>query len=503
MTGIFSKRNWFIPVVLIGIIVVSLMILSVILPAKEKFGILTNPSTLPAENASVVGKGWNKIFAGDFDSRINSVQQTLDGGYIGVGYKMYGVIYPSGRNDTQVVLEKSAVYLLRTDANGNKVWDKSFGGLSMSACSDYLNTNTICNLNWNKSEWLTEVVGHSVQQTSDGGYVIAGSYHTGKLSIDPKWFTYDKGDEVFIIKTDADGNMQWNKTFGEYYNEVGYSVQQTSDGGYIIVGTTASYGVCPWCAKEMGGPAPEDIYLIKTDANGNKMWEKVIGGIYTDMAYSVKQTSDGGYIIAGGTGEVGGELQIDYNPGVNEPWLRGVYLVKTDSDGNKLWGKTFGRSDRAEAGRSVQQTSDGGYVIVGETSWSGHASVSIASGQNQESADVYLIKTDANGNELWERTFGGDHMDEGYSVEQTSDGGYVIAGMSFYLGVVPSMYLIKTDTDGNKIWQRTFESSWYGATSVQQTSDGGYIIAGGNENKIRGSGSKDAYLIKTDENGNV
>jgi len=522
----FRGKRWFIPVALIGIIV-GLLIINFIIypPAKENTGILdrvapttniTNPPTLPAEEAAVTGNGWNKTFAGDFSSRANSVQQTSDGGYIATGWKGYGMTYPSGFVDT-VIFEFAAAYLLKTDANGNRVWEKSFGGLGMPACSGY--DNIICTLNQNNtSGWLTETMGHSVRQTSDGGYIITGMYHTAKIhnktsSIDHKLFDYDKGDEVFLVKTDANGNMQWNKTFGEYWQERGYSAQQTSDGGYIIVGSTTSYGVCPYCAKEMGQSAPEDIYLIKTDSDGNKLWDKVIGGVHTDIGYSVQQTSDGGYIIGGMTAPLSGnEMTVPLSG--NE--VEDVYLLKTDSNGNKLWEKTFGRIDRSEAGYSVQQTNDGGYVIVGETVWSGTSSLSIISGGYEGSDDVYLIKTDTNGGKIWEKEFGEDEMDRGFSVQQTSDGGYIIAGETGALGAeltpvstvahhFQSTYLIKTDLNGDKIWQRTFKST--GATSVQQTSDGGYIIAGGkrpvDREQLHGYSVDDAYLIKTDANGDI
>ncbi len=500
--GMFFKslkiKYWFIPLT-IGIVVFGMTILSVYLSQW-------NPRVEESIRLSIetTGPGWSKTFGGDFNSRANSVQQTSDGGYIVTGYMGYGVKYPSGLNDT-LIMEQAAVYLLKTDAKGNKVWEKSFGGLSMSACSGY--DNIICTLNQdNPSGWLTETVGHSVQQTSDGGYIITGRYHTGKLhnrtsSSDYQQFEYDKGDEVYLIKTDANGNMQWNKTFdGEEYNEVGRSVQQTSDGGYFIVGTTSSYGVSPYSVKELGQLAPQDVYLIKTDANGNKVWKKTFGGTHIDMAFSGQQTSDGGYIVAGLTASLSGN-------GVED-----VYLLKIDANGNKTWEKTFGKRGRSEAGYSVQQTSDGGYIIVGQTVWA-------VLGQWFNQADVYLIKTDANGNEVWEKTFGGTGMDTGYSVRETSDRGYVIAGFTASFGSIDSTtYLIKTDANGNKVWERIFEghsgiagtsSVMGGMTSAQQTSDGGYIITAGNmdtqniqSGPLVGSGH-DAYLIKTDENGNV
>jgi hypothetical protein len=209
-----------------------------------------------------------------------------------------------------------------------------------------------------------------------------------------------------LIKVDANGNMQWSKTFGGQGWDAGYSVQQTSDGGYIIVGVTRSYGA--------GG---YDVYLIKVDANGNIRWNKTFRGGGSTLGYSVQQTSDGGYIIIGETLSYGG-----YD----------VYLIKVDANGNMQWSKTFGGTGD-DRGYSVQQTSDGGYIIVGVTR---------SYGAGLE--DVYLIKVDANGNMQWSKTFGGQGWDAGYSVQQTSDGGYIIVGWTTSYGAGgDDVYLIK------------------------------------------------------------
>ena len=296
--------------------------------------------------------------------------------------------------------------------------------------------------------------GYSVQQTSDGGYIIAGrtnSYGAG---------LYD----VYLIKTDENGNEQWFQPLGGYHNDGGYSVQQTSDGGYIIAGYTYSYGA---------GSA--DVYLIKTDENGNEQWSQTFGGIYHDEAWCVQQTSDGGYIIVG--------WGYSYTAGCED-----VYLIKTDENGNETWFQTLGGSDLDEAW-CVQQTSDGGYIIAGTTG-------SILN------LDVYLIKTDAHGNEIWSQTFGGNDTDWGWCVQQTSDGGYIITGYTNSYGAGGAdVYLIKTDAQGNEQWSQTFGGSNYDyGFSVQQTSDGGYIIAG--STYCFGALGADFYLIKTNENGN-
>ena len=322
--------------------------------------------------------------------------------------------------------------LLSVNSSYGYQWEKTFGGSD----HDY---------------------GLSVQQTDDGGYIIAGgTYSFGAGSAD-----------VYLVKTDVNGNKLWEKTFGGADKDRAFSVQQTSDGGYIIVGETQSFGA--------GG---QDVYLIKTNANGNKLWEKTFGGADTDYASSVQQTSDGGYIMAGTT--------LSFGAGGAD-----VYLIKTDTNGNSLWSRTFGGSIR-DQGYHVQQTTDGGYIIVGEAESFG------AGG-----SDVYLIKIDANGNSLWSKTFGGvDDIDGGSSVQKTADGGYIITGTTRSFGAgLRDVYLIKTNANGNKLWEKTFggadEDSGY---SVQQTFDGGYIIVGGTESF--GAGGSDVYLIKTDLNGN-
>jgi hypothetical protein len=294
--------------------------------------------------------------------------------------------------------------------------------------------------------------GRSVQQTADGGYIVAGSNGS-----------YGAGySDVFLIKTDASGTEQWSHTFGGSGGDHGYSVQQTSDGGYIIAGVTESFGagLC-------------DVWLIKTDAGGDTLWSQTFGGSDHDYGHSVQQTSDGGYIIAGYT--------QSYGAGG-----RDVYLIKTDASGIEQWGQTFGGVWYDE-GHSVQQTSDGGYIIAGYTRSYG------AGGP-----DVWLIKTDAGGDTLWSQTFGGGVQDGSHSVQQTSDGGYIIAG-HFQSGD-KDVWLIKTDASGNELWSQTFGGSVgdYGR-SVQQTSDGGFIIAG--YTASYGAGANDVYLIKTDASG--
>ena len=305
---------------------------------------------------------------------------------------------------------------------------------------------------------IDEDYGISVQQTTDGGYIITG-----------RTKSFGAGEEdVWLIKTDNTGSIVLNRTFGGPHDDCGWCVEQTTDGGYIITGETGSYGT---------GETVGDVWLIKTDSAGNMMWNRTFGGAERDRCFYVQQTTDGGYIITGYT----------FSFGAGD---RDVWLIKTDDSGNMVWNRTFGGTEW-DCGWCVQQTTDEGYIITGDTE-------SFGAGEE----DVWLIKTDSAGNMMWNRTFGGAERDEGGYVQQTTDGGYIITGqtMSFCSGDLDDFWLIKTDNAGNMEWNKTFGGTGFDyGNCVQQTNDGGYIITGGIN---IGSGYRDVWLIKTDSNGN-
>jgi len=291
----------------------------------------------------------------------------------------------------------------------------------------------------------------------------------------------EKKSEISDKKVSVSQNFSkpasvWEKNFDKIANEWAYSVQSTEDSGYIITGYT-----------KIKGEGKRDVYLLKTDAEGNKEWEKTYGGHSNDWGESIQLTKDGGYIIVGRIYFI--ESSID------------VYLIKTDSVGNKQWERMFG-GIASDVGSSVQLTKDGGYIIAGMTESKGAGE-----------CDVYLIKTDINGEKEWENTFGGKENDWGNSVQLTKDDGYIIAGMTESKGIGErDIYLIKTDDKGNMQWEKTFgRASEDYCNSVQLTKDDGYIIAGytkSNETDItrtfaKGEGYGDGYLIKIDEEGNV
>jgi len=359
---------------------------------------------------------WKKTFGGTNIDVGSHVIQSSDGGYAITGYtRSYGTM--SGRN----------ILLLKTDSSGNQLSINAYGG--------------------NDDE-----EGFGIRQTFDRGYIIVG--YTKSFGAGAK--------DVIIQKTDSLGNSEWMRTFGGSNDDEGYSIQQTSDRGFIIAGATSS-----------SGAGSRDVYLVRTDANGNLRWAKTLGGMSSDGAWCVQLTSDGGFIITGWT--------FSYGPG----FVGNVWLVKTDSLGNQIWHKYFGGSD-ADRGLAVEQTTDGGYIITGYTA-------SYGAGLD----DLYLIKTDSAGNEQWSKTFGGSGRDYGNFVQQAHDGGYIITGYTLSFGAgSEDVWLIKTDPNGNKTWDITYGGAQSDVGNcVKQTSDGEYIIAG--YTLSYGAGVHDVWLIKT------
>ncbi|RKY75406.1 hypothetical protein DRQ07_11940, partial [candidate division KSB1 bacterium] len=301
-----------------------------------------------------------------------------------------------------------------------------------------------------------------VVQVADGGFVLTGytrSYGAG---------SYD----IWIVKADADGTFLWRKEYGGTSGESGRSIMITSDNGYIIGGNTSSWGA-----------GQTDLFLLKTDANGDTTggagWLQTYGGSFWDEGRTGIQTSDGGYAIVG---FVQPQRDGDYD----------VTLVKTDASGALQWQKTYtGLHD--EKGYDLIQTSDGGYAILGFTESYGAGA-----------KDFYLIKTNATGDSSWSQTYGGPFDDEGKSIVQTSDGGYILTGytMSFGSGA-KDLYLVKVASDGTEEWTSTFggtgDDEGY---SVIQSSDGWYVAAG--YSKPEGPGDdKDGYIVKVDDTGNL
>ena len=356
----------------------------------------------PPDPASVVmGSTW-QTHMGDLQCMAYGVQETSDGGFVFVGTK-------DGSRP------EASLWLVKTDSAGRELWSSSFRGNG-------------------------EAAGHCLRQAPAGGYILIGSTRSSSAG---DW-------DVYLVKADADGVLEWETTFGGNADEQGWSVE-CIDGGYIIAGSTASQGA-----------GNDDAYLIKADVSGNLLWQKTFGGLYFECGYSVREANDGGFVIAGCT-------QASFN-GDDNAWL-----IKTKANGEWEWDKVFGTIATSledipgclEQAKDVQLTADGGYVLAGYM----HP---LTVGDS----DAWLIKTDSAGEQEWSKTFGSGAWDQAEAVVLTADGGYALAGMARGADWNQA-WLVKTDVDGNLEWDKTFGGDgdeW--AYSLQQTSDRGYILAG-------------------------
>ena len=298
----------------------------------------------------------------------------------------------------------------------------------------------------------------SIGNTMDGGYIIAG-YTNSKSA---------GGYDVWLIRINDTGDTLWTRTYGGLNDDYGYSVQQTSDSGFVVVGHTSSFG-----------NGENDVYLLRLDNQGEIIWTKTYGGSDNDYAFSVKQTFDNGFIVAGYTESFG-------NP------VRDILLIKFNEVGDTLWTFIYDGEYWSE-GHSVQQTSDGGFIVVGKEYLSANG------------YDALLIRLDNSGNVLWTRNYGGSETDEGYYVQQTMDGGFIFTGYTNSISEDRHVLLIKTDNNGNALWTKAYgENPPFGSERgnfVLEVTDGGYIIGGVTYSVD--TFSEDLYVIRTNDSGEV
>ncbi len=419
---------------------------------KSIFFFLIISSFLSAQAPSIQ---WQKALGGNGWDQANSVQQTSDGGYIIAGQSS------SVNGDVTLNHGDSDFWIVKLDASGAIQWQKSLGGTLYDAAN-------------------------FIQQTSDGGYIVAGESASANGDV-----TVNHGySDYWIVKLDPSGNLQWQKSLGGSKEDIANSVQQTLDGGYIIAGESYSTD-----GDVTGNHGFSDYWIVKLDSSGNLQWQKALGGSSYDRANSVQQTSDGGYIVAGGSASTNGN--VTGNHGNEDFWV-----VKLDPSGNIQWEKSL-TGNLADAAESIRETSDGGYIVAGGSN-SVNSEIPVTFGVS----NYRIAKLDTEGNMQWQRYLGGSGNDYAYSVQQTSDGGYIMAGEYASIdGNITGNHgladygIIKLDAEGNMQWQKALGGSAFDTLySIQQTSDGGYILAGTAESAdgdITGHhGSSDAWIVK-------
>jgi hypothetical protein len=321
-------------------------------------------------NSTLLGQNlFLKSIGGEGDDVGYSIYPTNDGGFVLAGYtKSYG----AGNSD---------IIFTKLDWWGNLLWVKTIGGSYPDR-------------------------GHSILELNDGGYLLLGytiSFGAGYL-------------DIFLARIDPVGNVKWMRTLGGVMADVGNSSVESSEGNYVIVGGTESFGA-----------GESDVLIAKFDPWGNLVWAKTIGGEFSDWGYSLIEDSEERYVIVGYT-ESFGDMSRD------------LLLMKMDRDGDLMWARAVGGTNM-DAGHYVIEVSDGGYVSVGYT-------YSFGSGD----ADILIVKFDEYGYPIWAKVAGGEGEDVAYSVIEDLDGGYLVAGYTgdFNRDVV----LLKLDTEGELIWSR-------------------------------------------------
>lgn len=391
---------------------------------------------------------WQKLYGGSGAEVANSIKQTTDGGYIVAGYTT------SSNGDITSNHGSYDYWVLKLDSAGALEWQKTYGG-------------------------LRDDRANNIQQTADGGYIVVGVSESIEGDI-----TNFRGDKDFwVVKLSADGTIEWQKKYGGDDKETAYSVKQTTDGGYIVAGSCYSYdnNILPVNGDVVGFHGFTDGWIIKLSSTGALEWQKCLGTTTIDNFLSIQQTTDGGYIAAG-----------DHSSG-------NYWLVKLANNGDFQWEKIYADTDTAQ---EVIQTSDGGYIMVGDVV----SQIGNATGHNYG-----VIKVNSVGDYEWRKDFGGDgFFDIAKSIQQTPEGGYIIAGVSdsSYSGNVTGpnngqqdAWLVKITSTGVIQWQKCYGGTSYdGPSAIQRTLDGGYIMAGyaqsNTGNFTANHGGTDLWVVK-------
>jgi len=399
---------------------------------------------------------WQKCLGGSGVDEAISIQQTNDGGYIVTGKTL------SNNGDVTGNHGVSDFWVVKLNGLGAIQWQRSLGGSNHDR-------------------------GYSIQQTSDGGYIVAGQTESNDGDVSGL-----HGDiDFWVVKLNSLGAIQWQKTLGGSEWEEAWSVRQTTDGGYIVAGRSISQDGD--VTENHGG---FDFWVVKLDETGTLQWQKSLGGSMDDIAYSVRQTVDGGYIVTGESESNDGDASGLH--GSADYWV-----VKLSSLGVLEWQKMLG-STSLDRPNDIYPTNDGGYIVVGIASWSDGDVTG-----NHGSFDFWAVKLNELGEIEWQKSLGGSKEDYAQSVQQTSDGGYIIAGSTSSIngdvlgndgGV--DFWIVKLTPEGELQWQKTVGGTQADrALSIQQSSDGGFIVAGFTQSTNNGDvsgfhGTQDFWVVK-------
>jgi len=399
---------------------------------------------------------WHNVYGGTQSDVFEGVVRTPDGGFIAIGYA------ESNDGDVSVNRGDRDFWVVKVNAEGIKLWEKSFGGSG-------------------KEE------GYEIIAATDGGYLIAGNTSSQDGDV-----TGVHGlSDVWLIKIDENGNLVWQKTYGGSGSDGALSIIKTSQ-GYLIAGYTSSPDGDVTGYHATPGSNAGDVWLISIDQSGNIVWQKAFGGSNQEAAFSSVATSDGGNIVVGYTNTSTGDGDVSKYYGRMDMWV-----FKINASGSLVWEKTFGGIN-IDLAANLVATPDGGFII------SGYLSSSDGWPGNQ---DAGIIKMDGSGNIIWQKNFGGSKEDGGWSISPASDGGYIVAGFASSTdGNVSGQHgktdawIIKLTSQGDLMWQKTFGGSDLDLlTSIVSIGNDEYVVTGNtlsSDNDIVGQhGNYDAWLF--------
>jgi len=401
----------------------------------------------------------------DESGRDRSIQQTTDGGYI-VSGGINGEGSPGhGEEDMWVV---------KLNPAGTVQWQKVLGGSGREE-------------------------SFSIYQTTDGGYISTG-YTTSNNSGDVG--SNHGGYDVWVVKLNSNGDIQWQTVLGGNGDDSGFSILQTTDGGYILTGITDSDNNGD-VGKNYGG---YDVWVVKLHTNGNVQWQTVLGGNGDDSGFSILQTTYGEYILTGIT-DSDNNGDVGKNHGGNDVWV-----VKINPGGIIQWQTVLG-GDGDDSGFSIQPATDGGYILTGITDSDNNGDV----GANHGGYDVWVVKINPGGIIQWQKVLGGNGDDSGFSIQQATDGGYILTGItdSDNNGDVGKnhggydVWVVKLYTNGNIQWQKVFGGNGDDSGfSIQQTTNGEYIFTGITDSDNNGDvganhGGYDVWVVKINPIGTI
>lgn len=434
-------------------------------------------------SAQILKTAWDKDYGGNIWEDCNSAAETSDGGYILGGYTSstvtpFGDVSEPSLDGFFPPPDVGDYWIVKTDDQGELLWDRRYGS--------------------NKQDRLW-----SAQETPDGGYILGG---VSNSDIGPQKSDLNRGyEDYWIIKTNALGDIEWDRSYGSDSIDYFYSLVQTSDGGYLLGGISRSdIGF----EKSENSRGNYDMWIVKVDSLGNKLWDKTIGGAEEERLNEMQETPDGHYVIAGATASDADGADI------TQPSYGGkdYWLIKIDSaDGGKIWEYRYGGTEEDEI-QSFTQTQDGGFLLGGGS----RSPVSAMKQEASQWVDFWIVKIDDLGAIQWEQTFGGPELDNCYSVKQNNIGNYLVAGYSASdvgpdktepnRGPVGTedFWLIYLAPDGTKLWDKTLGGNNRDVLeNIFQTTDGGYLLAGHSSSPASGDkqtdnrGLNDFWIIKT------